>query len=30
MFVHGKNLEQKENHKKKYQDEESRLYLQEN
>ncbi len=27
MLVHGKNLEQKENHKTKYRDEESRHYL---
>lgn len=29
MFVHGNNLEQKENHKTKYRDAESRLYLSE-
>ncbi len=27
MFVHGNNLEQKENHKTKYRDAESRQYL---
>lgn len=29
MYVHGQNLEQKENHKTKYRDEESRRYLRE-
>ncbi|WP_287279097.1 MULTISPECIES: hypothetical protein [unclassified Okeania] len=29
MYVHGKNLEQKENHKTKYRDEDSRRYLRE-
>ncbi|MDY7009078.1 MAG: hypothetical protein SWX82_35525 [Cyanobacteriota bacterium] len=29
MYVHGKNLEQKENHKTKYRDEDSRRYLKE-
>ena len=29
MYVHGRNLEQKENHKTKYRDEDSRRYLRE-
>ncbi|MGB3509960.1 MAG: hypothetical protein WBA93_12105 [Microcoleaceae cyanobacterium] len=29
MYVHGQNLEQKENHKTKYRDEDSRRYLRE-
>nr|WP_293095786.1 hypothetical protein [Okeania sp. SIO2F4] len=29
MYVHGQNLEQKENHKTKYRDTESRKYLRE-
>jgi hypothetical protein len=27
MFIHGNNLEQKENHQTKYRDEDSRRYL---